>query len=85
MHVQSGKSAIVFDCVFSSSLKSRCAKDKDFKLYLIGKLIHAYLIYFTHDRVCLASLLGMGLLVALAVMHCPLKTSIHLDVSPFYL
>ncbi|KAL5498350.1 hypothetical protein ACEPAH_2492 [Sanghuangporus vaninii] len=32
---KSGKPSIVFDCVFSSSLKSRCLKDKEFKLYLI--------------------------------------------------
>ncbi|KAL5478773.1 hypothetical protein ACEPAI_2050 [Sanghuangporus weigelae] len=32
---KSGKPSIVFDCVFSASLKSRCLKDKEFKLYLI--------------------------------------------------
>ncbi|KAL5525093.1 hypothetical protein ACEPAF_8962 [Sanghuangporus sanghuang] len=32
---KSGKPSIVFDCVFSSALRSRCLKDKEFKLYLI--------------------------------------------------
>ncbi|EJD04912.1 uncharacterized protein FOMMEDRAFT_105099 [Fomitiporia mediterranea MF3/22] len=32
---KSGKPSIVFDCVFSASLKLRCIKDREFKLYLI--------------------------------------------------
>lgn len=33
---KAGKPSLVFDCVFSASLKSRCMKDKEFRLYLIG-------------------------------------------------
>ncbi|THG97324.1 hypothetical protein EW145_g7638 [Phellinidium pouzarii] len=32
---KSGKPSLVFDCVFSTTLKPRCTKDREFKMYLI--------------------------------------------------
>lgn len=33
---KAGKPSLVFDCIFSAALKSRCTKDRDFRLYIIG-------------------------------------------------
>lgn len=54
-----GKYSIVFDCVFSSTLKSRCTKDTDFRMYLIGNVV-------PNPLYLMNSIIHAGILIAFA-------------------